>query len=267
MPRRLIAFLLGLLALPALAQTCGSRLFVSGWGSTVHVFDACTGAYLRNLDTPARLGGAMAVRLGPDGLIYAVAETSGVIRKYRNNETLDYVGDFAQVPGIGARRVYALLRTFKSATAVLRAPVAALTSLPGFGRAAATAIRAMRVQDGERMLLELDRLGAGVLLPDDPAFPKPRALEWISSAARAVATYYGRFPVDRVRVLVIPLDGRRVGHGTTFGYGGAAIRVAPETWRSVWNNEPEDAELIIVSKVVPGGSADDAEYLENFWPE
>jgi hypothetical protein len=61
--------------------------------------------------------------------------------------------------------------------------------------------------------------------PSDPAFPKRRALEWISSAARAVATYYGRFPVARVRVLVIPLDGNRVGHGTTFGYGGAAIRV------------------------------------------
>jgi len=36
--------------------------------------------------------------------------------------------------------------------------------------------------------------------------------------------------------------------------------------RSVWNAEPEDAELIIVSKIVPGGSRDDAEYLENFWP-
>jgi quercetin dioxygenase-like cupin family protein len=47
---------------------------------------------------------------------------------------------------------------------------------------------------------------------------------------------------------------------------GAAVRVPPETWRSVWNAEPEDAELIIVSKVVPGGSRDDAEHLENFWP-
>ena len=37
---------------------------------------------------------------------------------------------------------------------------------------------------------------------------------------------------------------------------GAAVRVAPETWRSVWNDEPEDAELIIVSKVVPGGSGE-----------
>ena len=48
---------------------------------------------------------------------------------------------------------------------------------------------------------------------------------------------------------------------------GTTVRVAPETWRSVWNDEPDDAELIIVSKVVPGGSRDDAEHLENFWPE
>ena len=48
---------------------------------------------------------------------------------------------------------------------------------------------------------------------------------------------------------------------------GTAVRVHAETWRSVWNDEPEDAELIIVSKRVEGGSAEDAEYLENFWPE
>jgi quercetin dioxygenase-like cupin family protein len=48
---------------------------------------------------------------------------------------------------------------------------------------------------------------------------------------------------------------------------GAAVRVAPETWRSVWNDEPEDAELIIVSLRVEGGSREDAEYLENFWTE
>ena len=48
---------------------------------------------------------------------------------------------------------------------------------------------------------------------------------------------------------------------------GTVVRVAPETWRSVWNDEEEDAELIIVSIRVEGGSLDDAEYLENFWPE
>ena len=48
---------------------------------------------------------------------------------------------------------------------------------------------------------------------------------------------------------------------------GTAVRVAPQTWRSVWNDEAEDAELIIVSKTVAGGSREDAEYLEDFWPE
>jgi mannose-6-phosphate isomerase-like protein (cupin superfamily) len=48
---------------------------------------------------------------------------------------------------------------------------------------------------------------------------------------------------------------------------GTAVRVAPETWRSVWNDEPEDVELIIVSKRVEGGSREDAEYLEDFWPQ
>jgi hypothetical protein len=45
------------------------------------------------------------------------------------------------------------------------------------------------------------------------------------------------------------------------------VRVAPATWRSVWNDEEEDAELIIVSKRVEGGSAEDAEYLQDFWQE
>ena len=78
---------------------------------TVHVFDACTGQYLRDLDTPARLAGAMAVRLGPDGLLYAVAETAGVIRKYRT-DTLEPAGDFAQVPGIVRTQTLTAFRAY-----------------------------------------------------------------------------------------------------------------------------------------------------------
>ena len=48
---------------------------------------------------------------------------------------------------------------------------------------------------------------------------------------------------------------------------GSVVRVAPETWRSIWNDASEDAELIIVSMRVEGGSRDDAEYLQDFWPE
>ncbi len=44
-----------------------------------------------------------------------------------------------------------------------------------------------------------------------------------------------------------------------------ALRVPPETVRGVWNDEPEDAELIIVSRRIedPRG---DTETLDGFWP-
>ena len=46
---------------------------------------------------------------------------------------------------------------------------------------------------------------------------------------------------------------------------GTAVRVAPQTWRSVWNEGPEDAELVIVSVRLPDG-VDDTEIREGFWP-
>jgi mannose-6-phosphate isomerase-like protein (cupin superfamily) len=46
-----------------------------------------------------------------------------------------------------------------------------------------------------------------------------------------------------------------------------AVRVPPQTWRGVWNDEPEDAELIIVSTRISGDpSADTETSAEDFWP-
>jgi mannose-6-phosphate isomerase-like protein (cupin superfamily) len=47
---------------------------------------------------------------------------------------------------------------------------------------------------------------------------------------------------------------------------GTAIRVAPEVVRSVWNDEPEDAELIIVSRRTADPQTDVAT-VPDFWPE
>jgi mannose-6-phosphate isomerase-like protein (cupin superfamily) len=47
---------------------------------------------------------------------------------------------------------------------------------------------------------------------------------------------------------------------------GTAIRVAPEVIRSVWNEEPEDAELVIVSKRVDDPQGETV-YTPDFWPE
>jgi len=46
----------------------------------------------------------------------------------------------------------------------------------------------------------------------------PQILQWVKNAASAVATYYGRFPVPRDRILIVPEPDRRgVFHGTTWG--------------------------------------------------
>ena len=56
-------------------------------------------------------------------------------------------------------------------------------------------------------------------------------LHWVQTAAEAVATYYGRYPVPRVAIRIIPVDGGGVRHGQTFGYDGGfiKIRVGAET--------------------------------------
>src|SRR6266436_7780321 len=50
-------------------------------------------------------------------------------------------------------------------------------------------------------------------------------LHWVQSAAEAVATYYGRYPVPRVQLRIIPGDGSGVKHGQTFGYDGGLIKI------------------------------------------
>jgi streptogramin lyase len=80
------------------AAACPSRLFVSGYETTVQVFDACTGAHLRELDAGSRIRGAQAVKLGPDGLVYVVSEKSQQILRYRN-DTLEFDRVFAALPG------------------------------------------------------------------------------------------------------------------------------------------------------------------------
>jgi len=49
--------------------------------------------------------------------------------------------------------------------------------------------------------------------------------DWIRTSAQAVTTYFGRFPVSHVRLVVTAGDGRSAG-GTTFGFrGGSLIRL------------------------------------------
>jgi hypothetical protein len=69
---------------------------------------------------------------------------------------------------------------------------------------------------------------------------RDRVLKWIRMSATAVTTYFGRFPVKHVGLLVIAYDGDRIRAGTTYGFDGSAIRIpvgrsaGDEAFRSDW---------------------------------
>jgi hypothetical protein len=70
--------------------------------------------------------------------------------------------------------------------------------------------------------------------PGDMKLTQPELLHWVQSAAEAVATYYGRYPVPHVTLRIIPVDGHGVRHGQTWGFSGGLIkiRVGAETQAS-----------------------------------
>ncbi len=65
-------------------------------------------------------------------------------------------------------------------------------------------------------------------------------LTWVETSAKAVAAFYGRFPVPRLLVVVRPADGDGVGFGTAIGGSGAAIAIdvgeacAPADFKDDW---------------------------------
>ena len=75
------------------------------------------------------------------------------------------------VPGVGSERLRTLIRRFGGAQRALDAAFTQLAALDGIGRAAATAIKEARRDDGRRVLDRLQVLGARVLFPGDPDFP------------------------------------------------------------------------------------------------
>jgi hypothetical protein len=75
------------------------------------------------------------------------------------------------------------------------------------------------------------------------ALPKEEILQWVAASAKAVSTYYGRFPVKSLKLLFVPVEGARVRGGTTWGYRGAAIRI-PLGRESTMDNLKRDWILV-----------------------
>jgi len=79
---------------------------------------------------------------------------------------------------------------------------------------------------------------------------------------------YGHFHREQEEVYFV-ISGRlqfKLGDDVIEAGKGTAIRIAPDVVRSVWNEAPEDAELLIVSKRI-GDPSGDVATVPDFWPE
>jgi DNA processing protein len=87
-----------------------------------------------------------------------------------DDERIAYL-TLTQVPGMGSARLKTLLTTCISSVGAHSAPIALLSTLPGFNRAIATAIKAMPLEAGRKTFEAAARIGARVLVPEDLEYP------------------------------------------------------------------------------------------------
>src|SRR5687768_2465294 len=73
---------------------------------------------------------------------------------------------------MGPARLEILLSACKTALGAHSAPFAFLRELPGFSRAAATALKATPLESGRKIAEDAATLGAEVLIPSDPGYPE-----------------------------------------------------------------------------------------------
>ena len=58
-----------------------------------------------------------------------------------------------------------------------------------------------------------------------PGLDRALVLAWVRRSAEAIRTYFGRYPVKHLGLLIVADGSDRIHTGTTFGYAGSAIRV------------------------------------------
>jgi len=78
----------------------------------------------------------------------------------------------ALTPGIGIARLHALLSACSTSLGAFSAPFEFLCTIPGIGRAAATAIKERSPADGDVAIAAAESLGAELLVLDDPRYPQ-----------------------------------------------------------------------------------------------
>jgi hypothetical protein len=97
---------------------------------------------------------------------------------------------------------------------------------------------ALRAQPHTRLVIGGGTIDV-VFADGAPGLDRDRVFRWIRASAQAVTTYFGRFPVKQVGILVLASDGTRIGPGATYGLDGSAMRIAVgrETDESVFRQD------------------------------
>jgi predicted metalloprotease with PDZ domain len=85
------------------------------------------------------------------------------------------------------------------------------------------------------------------------AVPDDRLVQWTEDAARAITSYFGRFPMPTALVILVPGRGRWVGGGRTLAGGGGTVfmrvgeRAREEDFRDDWVLVHEMTHLVFPS--------------------
>ena len=74
------------------------------------------------------------------------------------------------------------------------------------------------------------RAGGGLIdvfaAGEERVVARDNLIEWVNAASKAIATYFGRYPVAHVTIRIATTDGRGVQHGRTFGSPVALITIS-----------------------------------------
>jgi DNA processing protein len=87
-----------------------------------------------------------------------------------DSQRLAYLA-LTQVPGMGPARLQTLLDACHTPLGAHSAPFAFLCTIPGIGRAGATAIKETPLNTGQQLVDAAERIGARILVPEDADFP------------------------------------------------------------------------------------------------
>ncbi len=130
-----------------------------------------------------------------------------------------------------------------AAWATLIPPVQAQPGAYDNGR---TIYAALRSQPATSLAIGDSRVDV-VFADGAPGLDRARVMAWVRKSAAALKTYFGRYPVKHLGLLIVADDGDHVHSGLTFGFAGSAIRVY--VGRNA-NQDAFDKDWILVHEMV-----------------